>query len=108
MRRGRPDPESPCWEARWIAGVWSFTSRTGGSGSLRGFGSQDVHGSSFERNLRDSSTVLRQIAQFEPRGLVGLFYSYLLLSIHVVIFREMLKHISASALQPGLQMKIWS
>jgi hypothetical protein len=55
-----------------------------------------------------SSTVLRQIAEFEPRGLVGLFYSYLLLSIHVVIFREMLKHISASALQPCLQTKIWS
>ena len=47
--------------------------------------------------------MLRQIAQFEPRGLVGLLYWYFLLPVHIIIFRKMLKRTSASALHPGRQ-----
>jgi hypothetical protein len=42
--------------------------------------------------------VLRQIAQFEPRGLGGLLYWYLLWPIHEVMFRGMLRRIAAAAL----------
>jgi hypothetical protein len=42
-------------------------------------------------------TRLRQIAQFEPRGLSGLLYWYLLWPIHEVMFRGMLRRIAAVA-----------
>jgi hypothetical protein len=44
------------------------------------------------------STVLTQIAQFEPRGLAGLLYWYLLWPVHQVMFRGMLRRIAAAAL----------
>jgi hypothetical protein len=42
--------------------------------------------------------VLTQIAQFEPRGLPGLLYWYLLWPVHEVMFRGMLRRIAAAAL----------
>ena len=47
-----------------------------------------------------SSTVIRQIAQFEPRGLGGILYWYLLYPIHELMFRGMLRRIAAAALLP--------
>jgi hypothetical protein len=45
-----------------------------------------------------ASTVLTQIAQFEPRGLAGLLYWYLMWPVHEVMFRGMLRRIAAAAL----------
>ena len=42
-------------------------------------------------------TVIRQLAQFEPRGLIGILYWYLLSPIHEVMFRGMLRRIAAAA-----------
>jgi len=46
-----------------------------------------------------SSTVIRQIAQFEPRGLAGVLYWYLLFPIHELMFRGMLRRIAATAIR---------
>ena len=43
--------------------------------------------------------VIRQIAQFEPRGLGGVLYWYLLWPIHELMFRGMLRRIAAAALR---------
>ena len=43
--------------------------------------------------------MIRQLAQFEPRGLSGLLYWYLLCPVHEVMFRGMLRRIAAAALQ---------
>jgi hypothetical protein len=43
------------------------------------------------------ATRLRQTARFEPRGLSGLLYWYLLWPIHEVMFRGMLRRIAAVA-----------
>lgn len=101
MRRGRPDPETPLPGSTldfWRVELYEPDRR------LRLFAEMRLPGHAwleFRAEPDGSSTVLSQIAQFEPRGLVGLLYWYLLLPVHVIIFREMLKHISASALHPG-------
>jgi hypothetical protein len=46
-----------------------------------------------------NSSVIRQIAQFEPRGLGGVLYWYLLGPIHEVMFRGMLRRIAAAAVR---------
>jgi hypothetical protein len=51
------------------------------------------------------STVIRQIAYFEPRGLAGLLYWYLLWPIHEVMFRGMLRRIAKAALNPAHPLK---
>jgi hypothetical protein len=55
----------------------------------------------FRAEADGSATVLRQIAQFEPRGLSGLLYWYLLWPVHDVVFRGMLRRIAAAALADG-------
>jgi uncharacterized protein YbjT (DUF2867 family) len=98
MRRGRPDPETPLPGSTldfWRVELYEPDRR------LRLFAEMRLPGRAwleFRAEPDGSSTVLRQIAQFEPRGLVGLLYWYVLLPVHVIMFREMLKHISASAL----------
>jgi hypothetical protein len=52
----------------------------------------------FRAEAQGRFTVLRQIACFEPHGLVGLMYWYLLWPIHEVMFRGMLRRIAAAAL----------
>jgi uncharacterized protein YbjT (DUF2867 family) len=105
MRRGRPDPETPMLGSTldfWRVELYEPDRR------LRLFAEMRLPGRAwleFRAEPDGSSTMLRQIAQFEPRGLVGRLYWYLLLPVHVIIFREMLKHISASALQPGRQVE---
>lgn len=98
MRRGRPDPETPLpgstldfWRVQiYEPGRW-----------LRLLAEMRVPGRAwleFRAEAKGRSTVLRQIAYFEPHGLVGLLYWYLLWPIHQVMFRGMLRSIAAAAL----------
>jgi Protein of unknown function (DUF2867) len=103
MRRGRPDPETPLPGSTldfWRVELYEPDRR------LRLFAEMRLPGRAwleFRAEPEGSSTVLRQIAKFEPRGLVGLLYWYLLLPVHAIMFRAMLKHISTAALRPELQ-----
>jgi Protein of unknown function (DUF2867) len=53
----------------------------------------------FTAEADGASTVLKQVAQFEPAGLLGLLYWYLLWPVHAVMFRTMLRRIAAAAVQ---------
>jgi uncharacterized protein YbjT (DUF2867 family) len=103
MRRGRPDPETPLQGSTLdFCRVELYEPDR----RLRLFAEMRVPGRAwleFQAVPDGPSTVLRQIAQFEPRGLVGLLYWYLLLPVHAVIFRQMLKYISVVALHPERQ-----
>jgi hypothetical protein len=57
----------------------------------------------FRADPEGVSTVLTQTAQFEPSGLAGLLYWYLLWPIHEVMFRGMLRNIATAALHPEQQ-----
>jgi hypothetical protein len=76
MRRGRPDREIPF------------------PGSTLDFWRVE----SYEPD--GASTVITQLAEFEPRGLLGILYWYLLAPIHEIMFRGMLRHIAAAARHP--------
>jgi hypothetical protein len=54
----------------------------------------------FRAEPHGASTVLTQLAEFEPRGLLGILYWYLLAPIHELVFRGMLRRIAAAARQP--------
>src|SRR5947209_7541030 len=103
MRRGRPDPETPLPGSTldfWRAEVYEPGRR------LRLLAEMRVPGRAwleFRAEPDGSSTILRQIAQFEPRGFAGLLYWYLLLPVHLTMFRGMLRRIAASALNPESQ-----
>jgi Protein of unknown function (DUF2867) len=49
--------------------------------------------------LTESTTRIRQVARFEPSGLWGRVYWYLLLPAHAVIFSGMLRRIGNRAEQ---------
>jgi uncharacterized protein YbjT (DUF2867 family) len=99
MRRGRPDPEIPFPGATldfWRVEAYEPDRR------LRLFAEMRVPGRAwleFRAEPEGSGTVLRQIAQFEPRGLGGLLYWYLLWPVHEVMFRGMLRRIGAAAMR---------
>jgi hypothetical protein len=57
----------------------------------------------FRAEPEGASTVITQLAEFEPRGLFGILYWYLLSPIHEVMFRGMLRRIAAAALHPEKQ-----
>jgi hypothetical protein len=46
--------------------------------------------------------VITQLAEFEPHGLFGIVYWYLLTPIHEVMFRGMLRRIAAEARHPEI------
>jgi uncharacterized protein YbjT (DUF2867 family) len=98
MRRGRPDAETPLPGSTldfWRVELYEPGRR------LRLFAEMRAPGRAwleFRAEPDGASTVLRQIAQFEPRGLGGLLYWYLLWPIHEVMFRGMLRRIAAAAL----------
>jgi uncharacterized protein YbjT (DUF2867 family) len=97
MRRGRPDPETPLPGS--TLDFWRVERYEPGR-LLRLFAEMRTPGRAwleFRAEPDGQSTVLRQIAQFEPRGLTGLLYWYLLWPIHEVIFRSMLRRIAAAA-----------
>ncbi len=99
MRRGRPDPETP-WPGStldfWRVEIYEPGRR------LRLFAEMRLPGRAWLEFCAEpdgSSTVLRQIAQFEPGGLAGLLYWYLLSPIHELMFRGMLRRIAAASVR---------
>ena len=98
MRRGRPDPETPLPGSTldfWRVQIYEPGRR------LRLLAEMRIPGRAwleFRAEAKGRSTVLRQIASFEPHGLAGLLYWYLLWPIHKVMFRGMLPRIAAAAL----------
>ncbi len=96
MRRGRPDPETPLPGS--TLDFWRVERYEPGR-CLRLFAEMRLPGRAwleFRAEPDGPSTVIRQIAQFEPRGLAGLLYWYLLLPLHEVMFRGMLRRIAAA------------
>src|SRR5271165_1904865 len=102
MRRGRPDPETPFPGSTldfWRVELYEPDKR------LRLCAEMKVPGRAwleFRAEPDGSSTVIRQIAEFEPRGLIGLVYWYLLAPIHELMFRGMLRRIAAASLDPPM------
>jgi len=100
MRRGRPDPEHPFPGSTldfWRVEAYEPNRR------LRLFAEMKVPGRAwleFRAEPQGAWTVLTQRAEFEPRGLVGILYWYLLAPIHEVMFHRMLRRIAAAACHP--------
>jgi uncharacterized protein YbjT (DUF2867 family) len=98
MRRGRPDPETPFLRSTldfWRVELYEPNRR------LRLLAEMKVPGRAwleFRSEPDRAGTLLRLVAQFEPRGLAGVFYWYLLYPIHESMFRGMLRRIAAAAL----------
>jgi hypothetical protein len=100
MRRGRPDPETPI-PGRTLD-FWRVEAYEPGR-RLRLSAEMKVPGRAwleFRAEPHGSTTVIRQLAQFEPRGLPGILYWYSLSPIHEMMFRGMLRRIAAAALHP--------
>ncbi len=98
MRRGRPDPDIPMPGS--TLDFWRVESYEPGR-LLRLVAEMRVPGRAwleFRAEADGASTVLTQTALFEPSGLPGLLYWYVLYPIHEVIFRGMLPRIAAVAL----------
>jgi uncharacterized protein YbjT (DUF2867 family) len=98
MRRGRPDPDTPLPGSTldfWRVQIYEPGRR------LRLLAEMRVPGRAwleFRAQKKGRFTILRQIASFEPRGLAGMLYWYLLWPIHEVMFRGMLRRIAAAAM----------
>ena len=98
MRRGRPDPETPLPGSTldfWRVQTYEPDRR------LRLLAEMRVPGRAwleFRAEAEGECTTLRQSAFFEPSGLGGLLYWYLLWPIHEVMFRGMLRRIAAKAM----------
>lgn len=102
MRRGRRDPETPFPGS--TLDFWRVESYEPGR-RLRLFAEMKVPGRAwleFRAEPDGSSTVLTQLAEFEPRGLFGILYWHLLTPIHEIMFRGMLRRIAAAACQPEI------
>jgi hypothetical protein len=105
MRRGRPDPETPLPGSTldfWRVAVYLPARR------LLLFAEMKTPGQAwleFRAESDGRSTVIRQIAYFEPRGLAGMLYWYLLWPVHEVMFRGMLRRIAEAALRPRLELQ---
>jgi hypothetical protein len=85
MRRGRPDPVNPL--PGTTLDFWRVESYEPGQ-RLRLFAEMKVPGRAwleFRAERQGRFTVLRQIAQFDPRRLAGLLYLYLLWPLHEII-----------------------
>ena len=101
MRRGRPDPDTPFPGS--TLDFWRVESYEPGK-RLRLFAEMKVPGRAwleFRVEPDGASTLITQLAQFEPQGLAGLLYWYLLFPIHELMFRGMLRQIAAAALRAG-------
>lgn len=105
MRRGRPDAENP--QPGSTLDFWRVEVYEPGR-ILRLSAEMRVPGRAwleFRAEADGAETVLKQLAQFEPDGLAGLVYWYLLWPVHEVMFRGMLRRLAAEAIrlsrQPG-------
>src|SRR5579862_2995828 len=99
MRRGRPDPETPFPGS--TLDFWRVEAYEPGR-RLRLFAEMKLPGRAwleFRAESDCSPTVIRLLAQFEPRGPAGMLYCYLLQPVHEVMFRGMLRRIVASAME---------
>ena len=97
MRRGRRDAETP--QLGSTLDFWRVEAYEPGR-RLRLFAEMRVPGRAwleFRVEPEGEFTVIRQIAQFEPRGPGGLVYWYALWGVHEVMFRGMLRRIAAAA-----------
>jgi uncharacterized protein YbjT (DUF2867 family) len=104
MRRGRPDPETPYPGS--TLDFWRVESYEPGR-RLRLFAEMRVPGRAwleFRAEPDGSSTLITLLAEFEPRGLLGVLYWRLLSPIHEVMFRGMLRRIAAAALHPEIHV----
>jgi uncharacterized protein YbjT (DUF2867 family) len=96
MRRGRPDAETPFPGSTldfWRVECYEPEKR------LRLLAEMKVPGRAwleFRVEPDGQFTRIRQLAQFEPRGLAGLLYWYLLFPVHAVMFRARLHRIAAT------------
>jgi len=100
MRRGRPDPETPFPGS--TLDFWRVDQYEPGR-RLRLVAEMKVPGRAwleFRAEPDGSSTVIRQLAQFEPRGLAGILYWYFLSPVHNLMFRGMSRQIAAAAIHP--------
>jgi uncharacterized protein YbjT (DUF2867 family) len=99
MRRGRPDPETPAVGSTldfWRVEAYEPDRR------LRLFAEMKVPGRAwleFRALGNGTATEIHQTAEFEPNGMIGRLYWYLLWPIHVVMFRAMAKAIRAEAIR---------
>ncbi|MDP2470419.1 MAG: SDR family oxidoreductase [Candidatus Palauibacterales bacterium] len=55
----------------------------------------------FEVEPRERGSTLTQTAVFDPRGLAGLLYWYVLLPVHTLMFRGMLRSVARAASSPS-------
>ena len=101
MRRGRPNRDTPLPGSTldfWRVQAYEPNRR------LRLLAEMRVPGRAwleFRADPDGDGAILRQIAQFEPRGLWGLVYWHMLWPIHAVMFRGMLRRIATAALAPA-------
>ena len=99
MRRGRPDPEVPIPGLTldfWRVQHYEPARRLQLLAEMRLPGRAWLE---FRAEPQGPSTKLRQIAYFEPHGLLGLIYWYLLMPIHAIMFRKMLRNIAMAAMK---------
>jgi len=99
MRRGRPDPEVPIPGRTldfWRVQHYEPARRLQLLAEMRLPGRAWLE---FRAEPQGPSTKLRQIAYFEPHGLLGLIYWYLLMPIHAIMFRKMLRNIAMAAVK---------
>ena len=105
MRRGRPDPDTPLPGSTldfWRVQIYEPDRRMRLMAEMKTPGRAWLE---FRAEPAGASTLIRQTAYFEPRGLAGLLYWYLLWPIHEVMFRGMLRRIAKAALNPALPFK---
>jgi uncharacterized protein YbjT (DUF2867 family) len=99
MRRGRPDSEAPL--PGTTLDFWRVQSYEPGR-RLRLFAEMRLPGRAwleFRVDPQGTGALIRQSAQFEPKGLGGLLYWYLLWPAHAVMFRGMLRGIARAAVR---------
>lgn len=97
MRRGRPDPEHPLPGSTldfWRVEVYEPDSRLRLSAEMKVPGRAWLE---FTVKPEGMGSLIRQTAEFEPRGLTGLLYWYALYPIHKVMFRGMLRRLALAA-----------
>ena len=106
MRRGRRDPEHllpgdvvDCWRVESIEPPRHL--RLAAEMKLPGRAWLE-----FDVEPGDAGAVLRQTATFDPVGLAGLAYWYVLFPVHELVFRGMLRGLARAAMVSGAEPKL--